>query len=119
MEEKIQDLKISTIKIGTQFRKDFGDLEELAESIRQGLLQPIGVTPKRELVFGYRRLLACRDVLKFKTIPTRVCGCSVHPGGDAHREHDAEGFHRFREGRRLPGQSGDRQPQGKEDGSAT
>ena len=72
MHEMIRDLKISTIKIGTQFRKEMGDLEELAESIRQGLLQPIGITPKRELVFGYRRLLACRDVLKFKTIPTQV-----------------------------------------------
>ena len=103
MEEKIRDLKISTIKIGTQFRKDFGDLEELAESIRQGLLQPIGVTPKRELVFGYRRLfgLPGRSEIQDHSDPSR--GCSVHPGGDAHREHDAEGFHRFREGRRLPG----------------
>ena len=72
MPDTIKNIKISTIKIGKQFRKEMGDLEELAESIRHGLLQPIGVTPKRQLVFGYRRLLAYRDVLKQKTIPARI-----------------------------------------------
>jgi len=70
--EEIHSLKIRSIKIGKQYRTDVGDLQELAESIRQGLLQPIGVTPKRELVFGYRRLCACRDVLHWKTIPARI-----------------------------------------------
>lgn len=44
MQEKIRHVKISTIKVGRQFRKDLGDLEELAESNRQGLLQPIDQT---------------------------------------------------------------------------
>lgn len=74
--EEIHSLKIRSIKIGKQYRTDLGDLEELAESIRQGLLQPIGVTPKRELVFGYRRLCACRDVLGWKTIPARIVNVS-------------------------------------------
>ena len=93
MHEMIRDLKISTIKIGTQFRKEMGDLEELAESIRQGLLQPIGITPKRELVFGYRRLLGLpgRSEIQDHSDPSR--GCSVHPGGDAHREHDEKRFY--------------------------
>ena len=72
MPENIINLNISVIKIGKQFRNDLGDLTELAESIRQGLLQPIGVTSKRELVFGYRRLSACRDVLNWTTIPARI-----------------------------------------------
>jgi hypothetical protein len=42
-----------------------GDLTTLADSIRrEGLLQPIGVTDRLELVFGERRLLAHRDILK-------------------------------------------------------
>jgi DNA modification methylase len=72
MTDEIKKIRISTIKIPEQFRKDMGDLEELAESIRGGLLQPIGITPKRELVFGFRRLTACRDVLGWKTIPART-----------------------------------------------
>ena len=72
MKDQIKKIRISTIKIPEQFRKDMGDLEELAESIRGGLLQPVGITPKRELVFGFRRLTACRDILKWKTIPART-----------------------------------------------
>ena len=70
--DEIKRLRISSIKIGKQFREDMGDLEELAESISECLLQPIGITSKRELVFGYRRLTACRDVLGWKTIPARI-----------------------------------------------
>ena len=50
-----------------------GDLVDLAESIRQeGLLQPIGVTERLELVFGERRIRAVRDILKKKTILARI-----------------------------------------------
>jgi ParB-like chromosome segregation protein Spo0J len=70
--DEIKRVRISSIKIGKQFRQDMGDLEELAESIKECLLQPIGVTSKRELVFGYRRLTACRDILGWKTIPART-----------------------------------------------
>jgi ParB-like chromosome segregation protein Spo0J len=38
-----------------------GDRTTLAEGIRQeGLLQPLGVTERRELVFGERRIRAVR-----------------------------------------------------------
>lgn len=67
----IKHLRISDIKIGKRFRKDFGDLGELAESLKAGLLQPIGVTPKHELVFGERRMLAAK-ALGWKTIPVRI-----------------------------------------------
>lgn len=63
---------INMIEIGERHRKDFGDLDELANSIRkQGLLQPIGINENHELVFGERRLRACRDILKWETIPVR------------------------------------------------
>lgn len=67
------DIRIDSITIGTRFRKDLGDLESLARSIAEaGLLQPIGVTSQNELVFGERRLLACRDHLHWDEIPARV-----------------------------------------------
>src|SRR5687768_1117393 len=69
----LKELRIADIKIGHRHRKDMGDLTALAESIRQeGLLQPIGVTGTLELVFGARRLLAYRDLLKRKSIPARI-----------------------------------------------
>ena len=65
----LKELKITDIKVGGRHRKEMGDLTSLADSIRQeGLLQPIGVTEKLELVFGERRLRATRDILKTKTI---------------------------------------------------
>jgi ParB/RepB/Spo0J family partition protein len=64
---------IADITVGDRHRQDMGDLEELADSIkRQGVLQPIGVTADDELVFGKRRLLACRDILGWDTIDCRV-----------------------------------------------
>lgn len=73
MNNKITELNISEIQINDRFRKDFGDLEELAGSIKEvGLLQPIGVTPGNRLIFGERRLRAYRDVLGRTTIPVRI-----------------------------------------------
>ena len=69
----LQEIEIADIKVGIRHRKDMGDLAGLAESIRQeGLLQPIGVTDRLELVFGERRLRATRDILKKKTILARI-----------------------------------------------
>ena len=73
MNKNISDITISDIKIEDKHRKEMGDLEGLAKSIEEiGLLQPIGVTPKHELVFGERRLRAYRDVMKREAIPARI-----------------------------------------------
>ena len=67
------EVKISDIKIGDRFRKDMGDLNDLAQSINEGqLLQPIGINPDHELIWGQRRLLACRDILGRETIMARI-----------------------------------------------
>lgn len=64
---------IAQIIIGSRHRRDFGDLAGLAASISaEGLLQPIGVTADRTLVFGERRLRACRDVLGWTEIDART-----------------------------------------------
>lgn len=69
----MNEVPIHEIRIGERHRKDLGDLEEVAAWIRDsGLLHPIGVTPDKELVFGQRRLRACRDILGWQTIPARV-----------------------------------------------
>jgi len=66
-------IAISDIQIGERHRQDLGDIDGLAQSISDdGLLQPIGVTPDNRLVFGYRRLLAFRDVLEKSEIPAVV-----------------------------------------------
>ncbi|MCP4543151.1 MAG: ParB N-terminal domain-containing protein, partial [Chloroflexi bacterium] len=50
-----------------------GDLVKLACSIGTcGLLQPVGITKDNELVFGHRRLLACKDILGWQEIDVRV-----------------------------------------------
>ena len=69
----INSISISDIQTGERFRKELGDIDGLAQSISDdGLLQPIGVTPDNRLVFGYRRLVACRDKLGWTEIPAVV-----------------------------------------------
>ena len=52
-------IKIKDIKIGKRYRKDMGDISELANSIKeQGLLQPVGINDNNELIFGQRRIKA-------------------------------------------------------------
>jgi hypothetical protein len=66
-------IAIADVAVRDRFRKDMGDLNALADSIaQQGLLQPIGVTEDRVLVFGERRLVACRDILGLVEIDARI-----------------------------------------------
>lgn len=56
-------LKISDVKIGQRVRDEYGDMEALAESIRDhGLLHPIVVDSEYNLIAGCRRLLACERI---------------------------------------------------------
>lgn len=67
---------IADIIIGARHRKDLGDLDALAESIRTlGLLQPIGIHEDLTLVFGHRRLLAC-VLLGWTEIDVRIVNVS-------------------------------------------
>ena len=68
----INDVQISTIKIGDRYRKDMGDLQVLADSIEElGLLQPIGINPNYQLIWGERRLRAF-ELLGRDKIPARI-----------------------------------------------
>jgi ParB family chromosome partitioning protein len=89
----LRELKITAIKLGHRHRKDMGDLTGLADSIRQeGLLQPIGVTERLDLVFGERRLRAVRDILKKKTILARIVNVSSILAGEYHENEVRKDF---------------------------
>lgn len=54
------EIKISQVKTGERFRKDMGDLQGLADSMKElGQLQPIGIDSNYNLIFGARRIKAC------------------------------------------------------------
>ena len=56
-------VKIDEIKIKNRVRKDLGDLQSLKESIRlYGLLNPITLNSKYELIAGERRLQAAKQL---------------------------------------------------------
>lgn len=54
-------IKIDEIIIGSRARKDLGDLQELADSIKEnGLLQPIAIDAEGFLIDGQRRIEAVK-----------------------------------------------------------
>lgn len=56
---QIERITISSIKVVDRVRDDYGDIEGLAASLRQGgLVQPIVVDEKMRLIAGGRRLKA-------------------------------------------------------------
>jgi ParB family chromosome partitioning protein len=68
---KTQDVPIDSVVVKLSSRKDFGDIERLAESIKQvGQLQEIVCNSQMELIAGERRLMACKQLGR-KTI--RAC----------------------------------------------
>jgi ParB family chromosome partitioning protein len=86
-------LKVADISIGARHRKQHGDLQLLADSIAAvGLLQPIGITKHRELVFGERRLLACRDILGWSEIPARIVNVRSIVEGEFHENEVRKDF---------------------------
>ena len=57
------DRTVASIHVGNRHRQDMGDLDALVASIaRDGLLQPITITPDGVLVCGARRLAAVRQL---------------------------------------------------------
>ncbi|GAB2474349.1 hypothetical protein GCM10027063_14200 [Promicromonospora xylanilytica] len=66
------DRAIDSITVGPRHRRDVGDLHTLRDSItRVGLLCPLTVTPDGQLLCGWRRLEAVRQ-LGWKTVPVFV-----------------------------------------------
>lgn len=56
-------IDIDKIVVGDRIRKDFGDIQELAENIKEnGLINPPVVNKSYELLAGERRLRACKSL---------------------------------------------------------
>ena len=56
-------VKIDDIHVKERLRAQPGDLSVLKESIKQvGLIQPLIINEKNELLCGHRRLLACKEL---------------------------------------------------------
>jgi ParB family chromosome partitioning protein len=65
-------MKITDIHLGNRHRKDLGDIQSLADSIRElGLLHPVVVTPDGTLIAGARRIAACK-LLGWTEMPATV-----------------------------------------------
>lgn len=80
---------IGSIVVGIRHRRDMGDVEALAASIREvGLLHPIVVDPQGRLIAGERRLAACKR-LGWSDVPVTVVPIAELARGEA-----AENFHR-------------------------
>lgn len=68
---EVLEVRTNLIKVGDRFRKDMGDLDNLAASIKDiGLLQPIGIDSNYRLIFGERRLRAF-EILGLERIAAR------------------------------------------------
>jgi ParB family transcriptional regulator, chromosome partitioning protein len=64
--------RINQIKLGKRHRRDLGDVASLAASIADvGLLHPIVLTPKGDLIAGERRLAACAQ-LGWTEVPVNI-----------------------------------------------
>lgn len=63
---------IDKIVVGDRIRKDFGDIEELADDIREnGLINPPVVNKEYQLLAGERRLRACK-LLGWQQVEVRM-----------------------------------------------
>jgi len=73
---KLLQVKLSQIVVGERTRGDYGDVNQVVESIKQhGIIQPLAVMEleddKYQLLAGGRRLRAC-SMLQLETVPVRV-----------------------------------------------
>jgi ParB family chromosome partitioning protein len=79
----LREVACESVRVSRRHRRAMGDLDALAASIAaEGLLQPIGITEDSVLVFGERRLLAVRDILKHATVAARIVHVSSIVAGE-------------------------------------
>ena len=108
------EVPLADIVIGERHRRDMGDLQRLADSMREvGLLQPIGITEDRQLVFGERRVKAAQ-MLGWTAILARVVDISSIVAGEYAENEIRKDFtpsERVAIARRIEGMLGRRQGQ--------
>ena len=68
----VRTLPVNQIRVGTRARTDLGDIDSLAQAIKEkGLIQPITVDSDLNLIAGGRRLEA-HKLLGLTTIPAVI-----------------------------------------------
>lgn len=77
MSEKLSFVQIGKIKVSPRTRQNFGDMTALVESVRdKGIIQPITINSKFQLLAGERRYRAAKEV-GLKILP-----CLIRDGSD-------------------------------------
>ena len=70
MQSKV--VSVDSIQVKNRIRKEFGDIDSLAEDIREnGLINPVTLTPDGKLLAGERRLRAVKK-LGWSTVDARI-----------------------------------------------
>jgi ParB family chromosome partitioning protein len=63
MKMELKNIEINRIVTGHRIREDLGDIDALANSIREfGLLTPVLINVSHRLISGFRRLEACKKL---------------------------------------------------------
>lgn len=89
------EVNINEIIVQDRIRQNNGFLDSLERSIQQvGVLQPIGITPDKHLIFGGRRLQASKNI-GLKTIPVRIFDIAADDPITALRMEREENEHRM------------------------
>ena len=80
----MSEIEISKIKYGNRFRRDYGNIDKLAENIKtNGLLCPIAVTKDGLLIHGARRIKAYTQAFpEAKTIPSYIVDIPIKENGE-------------------------------------
>ena len=95
MKEVLWEINVDDVTVGKRARKSLGSLDALERSIeRLGVMQPIGITPSGELIFGARRLQASKNLGR-ETIPARVFDINADDPVKALQMERAENEHRL------------------------
>ena len=69
---KVRELPLDKIQVGKRFRTEFGNIKDLAESLKEkGLIQPISVDENFNLLAGGRRYVAAQEA-GLKKIPAVI-----------------------------------------------
>ncbi|MDD3021837.1 MAG: ParB N-terminal domain-containing protein [Alphaproteobacteria bacterium] len=91
----MMEVNVDEIIVLDRIRQNNGFLDTLERSIQQvGVLQPVGITPGKHLIFGGRRLQACKN-LGLNTIPVRVFDIAADDPVTALRMEREENEHRM------------------------
>jgi N6-adenosine-specific RNA methylase IME4/ParB-like chromosome segregation protein Spo0J len=88
----LREITIAQIRIGKRFRKDLGNIGELAESIEDvGLLHPVVIDNEANLIAGYRRIMAAKK-LGWRKIECKIISLDENRYGEIEENQNRKDF---------------------------